>query len=163
MIVFDRFKELDNFLDLTVLQMKQGITESMGDYLSRVVKQDIVKNIPENILLSAAINGMKNKIKSLVITHKPNTMEKLRQVALLAEKSQISALETYETLLAEIKQINDTVKSDIHVLENGSDINTLDQGVQPYYQPSGFQQSVVHQCIALCVGLDALLLKQCTE
>ena len=147
LLFFNRFKEFDNFFDLSVLQMKQGVTESVGDYLTRILKHAMVKNIPQNVVLSVAINGLKNELKPLVMTHNPNTMEKLRQVALLAEKSQPSqsiTLETYETLLAEIKQIKETVKSDINALmqEIRSDVNVLGPREQPYYASTDFQQSM---------------------
>lgn len=46
----------------------------------------------QKMLLSVTMNGLKSDIKSLVVTHNPKTMEKLRQVALLAEKSQPSQI-----------------------------------------------------------------------
>lgn len=35
----ERFKELDNFLDLSVLQMKQNTAEPVSDYLSQIINQ----------------------------------------------------------------------------------------------------------------------------
>jgi hypothetical protein len=61
----ERFKEPDNFLDLSVLQMKQNITESVSDYLSRIIKTASIKNIPDEILLSVALNGLRSDIKIL--------------------------------------------------------------------------------------------------
>lgn len=59
-LFFERFKELDNFLDLSVLQMKQAMTESVGDYITRIIKQAMIKNVPENLLLSVAMNSFKS-------------------------------------------------------------------------------------------------------
>ena len=86
-LFLQRFKEPDNFLDLSILQMKQNITESISDYLSRIIKTASIKNIPEKIILSVALNGLRSDIKPFVVTQNPKTMEQIRQTAILAEKS----------------------------------------------------------------------------
>jgi hypothetical protein len=56
------------------------------------------------------MNGLRSDIKTHVVTQNPKTMEQLRQIAILAEKSQpsqITTLETYENLLSEIKNLNE--------------------------------------------------------
>lgn len=106
----ERFKELENFLDLSVLQMKQKGTEPVGEFLSRLVSLASIKHIPEKVLLSVAMNGLRSDMKTYVVTQNPKTMEQLRQIAILAEKSQpsqITTLETYETLLSEIKNLKE--------------------------------------------------------
>ncbi|XP_052690191.1 uncharacterized protein LOC128168126 isoform X1 [Crassostrea angulata] len=110
----ERFKELENFLDLSVLQMKQKGTEPVGEFLSRLVSLASIKNIPEKVLLSVAMNGLRSDIKTYVVTQNPKTMEQLRQIAILAEKSQpsqITTLETYETLLSEIKNLKEKIET----------------------------------------------------
>uniref|UniRef100_A0A8W8N4W9 Uncharacterized protein n=1 Tax=Magallana gigas TaxID=29159 RepID=A0A8W8N4W9_MAGGI len=121
--------------DLSVLQMKQGGTEPVIDFLSRLIKTASIKNVPEKVLLSVAINGLKSEIKALVVTQNPKTMEQLRQIAILAEKSQsnqVTALETYENLLTEIKSIKDQ-------MVKKSEVNQMTQG-QQYAQPYMPQQ-----------------------
>jgi hypothetical protein len=95
----ERFREPDNSLDLSVLQMKQNITESVSDYLSRIIKTASIKSIPDKILLSVALNCLRSDIKPFVVTQNPKTMEEIRQTAILAEKSQpiqTTTLETYK-------------------------------------------------------------------
>ena len=115
--------------------MKQGGTEPVIDFLSRLIKTASIKNVPEKVLLSVAINGLKSEIKALVVTQNPKTMEQLRQIAILAEKSQshqVTALETYENLLTEIKSIKDQ-------MVKKSEVNQMTQG-QQYAQPYMPQQ-----------------------
>lgn len=52
------------FLDLSALQMKQGGTEPVIDFLSRLITTAFIKNVPEKVLLSVAINGFKIRKKS---------------------------------------------------------------------------------------------------
>lgn len=40
--------------------MKQGMTESVGDYLTRIIKPAMIKDVSENLLLSVAMNGLKS-------------------------------------------------------------------------------------------------------
>lgn len=134
-LFFERFKELEIFLDLSVLQMKQKGTEPVIDFLSRLIKTASIKNVPEKDLLSVAMNGLKSEIKALVVTQNPKTMEQLRQIAILAEKSQanqVIALETYENLLTEIKSNKDQ-------MVKKSEVNQMTQG-QQYAQPYMPQQ-----------------------
>ena len=132
----DRFKELDNFLDLSVLQMKQNIAESVTDYLSRLIKTASIKNVPEKVLLSVAMNGLRSDIKTFVVTQNPTSMEQLRQTAILAEKSQppqTSTLETYENLLQEIKTLKD------QVLTQNAQVNAIQHAnPQPSYHSQTF-------------------------
>lgn len=50
-----------------------------------MIKTASIKNVPEKVLLSVAMNGLKSEIKALVVTQNPKTMEQLRQIAILAE------------------------------------------------------------------------------
>ena len=132
-LFLDRFKELDNFLDLSVLQMKQNIAESVSDYLSRIIKTASIKNVPEKVLLSVAMNGLRSDIKTFVVTQNPKSMEQLRQTAILAEKSQppqISTVETYENLLAE----NKNVKDQLQVATQNAPVNTIQHIAPQTYQ-----------------------------
>jgi hypothetical protein len=104
--------------------MQQNIAESVSDYLSRIIKTASIKNVPEKVLLSVAMNGLRSDIKTFVVTQNPKSMEQLRQTAILAEKSQppqISTSETYENLLAEIKNLQNQLSA-----QNAS-INTIQQ------------------------------------
>lgn len=94
--------------------MKQKGTEPEGIFLSRLVSVPSIKYIPEKVLLSVAMNGLRSDIKTNVLTQNPKTIEQLRQIAILAEKSQpnqITTLETYETLLSEIKNFKEKIET----------------------------------------------------
>ena len=120
----ERFKQLDNFLDLSILEMKQNIAESVSDYLSRIIKVASIKNIPEKVLLSVALNGLRSDIKPFVVTQNPKTMEQIRQTAILAEKSQppqTVTVETYENLLTELKSLKD------QLFIQSDNVNTMQQ------------------------------------
>ena len=94
--------------------MKQGLTEGVNDFLSRLVKIASMKNVPKKVLLSVPMNGLRHDLKTYVITQNPKTMEHFKQIAILAEKaqpSQVSTIETYENLLQEIQQIKAKIES----------------------------------------------------
>ena len=94
--------------------MKQGLTEGVNDFLSRLVKMASMKNVPKKVLLSVPMNGLRHDLKTYVTTQNPKTMEHFRQIAILAEKaqpSQVSTIETYENLLQEIQQIKAKIES----------------------------------------------------
>lgn len=127
--------------------MKQKGTEPVGEFLSRLVSLASIKNIPEKVLLSVAMNGLRSDIKTYVVTQNPKTMEQLRQIAILAEKSQpsqITTLETYENLLSEIKNLKEKIETKTEVNE----INRVMPQTHDYspqfvtQQPPVFQQRV---------------------
>lgn len=110
----ERFKELDKFLDLSVLQMKQDETEPVDDFLTRLIKKGTIKNISDKILLSVAMNGLRSDIRTHVVTQNPKSIEQLRKIAILAEKfqpSQSITLENYEHLLTEIQSLKEKIKT----------------------------------------------------
>ena len=69
--------------------MKQGISEGVKDFLSRLVKIASMKNVPEKVLLSVAMNGLRHDLKTYVITQNQKTMEHLRLNAIV-KRSQCS-------------------------------------------------------------------------
>ena len=78
------------------------------------------------------MNGLRSYIKTYVVTQNPKSMQHLRQIAILAEKSQppqISTLETYENLMTEIKSLQNQLSA-----QNAA-INTIQQGTPQIYQP----------------------------
>ena len=58
-----RFKGDDIVLDLSILQIHQGSTESVLEYLSRLFKLASVKNVSNDLLLAIAVQGLQPDIK----------------------------------------------------------------------------------------------------
>ncbi|KAL3868432.1 hypothetical protein ACJMK2_041240 [Sinanodonta woodiana] len=108
-----RFHNDDFVLDLSILQTQQGSSESVLDYLSRLLHIATNKVIPEQVLLAVALNGLKPSVKMIVMNKKPN-MSDLREAAVLAEKEIITTdhtdLSALNTILDEVKQLKDEVK-----------------------------------------------------
>ena len=55
----ERFKDKQHLLDMTILQTHQGRTDSVLDYLSRLLKLSTNRNISDDILLAVAMNGLR--------------------------------------------------------------------------------------------------------
>ncbi|KAL3836199.1 hypothetical protein ACJMK2_021641 [Sinanodonta woodiana] len=109
-----RFHNDDVILDLSILQTQQGSSESVLDYLSRLLRIATNKPISDQVLLAVALNGLKPSVKRIVMNKNPTNMADLRQAAVLAEKS-IATTDTtdllaFNTILDEVKQLKDEVK-----------------------------------------------------
>ncbi|KAL3887392.1 hypothetical protein ACJMK2_027334 [Sinanodonta woodiana] len=109
-----RFHNDDVILDLSILQTQQGSSESVLDYLSRLLRLATNKPISDQVLLAVALNGLKPTVKRIVMNKNPTNMTDLRQAAVLAEKS-IATTDTtdllaFNTILDEVKQLKDEVK-----------------------------------------------------
>ncbi|KAL3881014.1 hypothetical protein ACJMK2_033214 [Sinanodonta woodiana] len=109
-----RFHNDDVILDLSILQTQQGSSESVLDYLSRLLRIATNKPISDQVLLAVALNGLKPSVKRIVMNKNPTNIADLRQAAVLAEKS-IATTDTtdllaFNTILDEVKQLKDEVK-----------------------------------------------------
>ncbi|KAK3582921.1 hypothetical protein CHS0354_009728 [Potamilus streckersoni] len=109
-----RFQNDHVILDLSILQTQQGSSESVMDYLSRLLQFATNKTIPDHVLLAVALNGLKRSVKRIPMNKNPVNMAELRQAAILAEKSitttDTTDCSTLHTILDEVKQLKDEIK-----------------------------------------------------
>ncbi|CAG2213164.1 unnamed protein product [Mytilus edulis] len=130
----ERFKDKQHLLDLTILQTHQGRTESVLDYLSRLLKLSTNRNISDDILLAVAMNGLRSDFKTVVMTKEPKNIEELRHAAVLAEKAINSSI-------GSVTSINQTVLDEIHSLkEEIKSINVINSTPQMGHPQNQFQQ-----------------------
>jgi hypothetical protein len=64
---FKRFTEDDRILDMSILQILQGPSETVRQYLSRLFQNATNKDIPEQVLLAVGINGLRPEIRRIVM------------------------------------------------------------------------------------------------
>ena len=64
---FKRFTEDDRILDMSILQILQGPSETVREYLSRLFQNATNKDIPEQVLLAVGINGLRPEIRRIVM------------------------------------------------------------------------------------------------
>lgn len=84
---FKRFTEDDRILDMSILQILQGPSETVREYLSRLFQNATNKDIPEQVLLTVGFNGLHPEIRRIVMNRERKNVEELRHCATLAEKS----------------------------------------------------------------------------
>jgi hypothetical protein len=72
---------------MSILQILQGPSETVREYLSRLFQNATNKDIPEQVLLAVGINGLRPEIRRIVMNKEPKNVEELRHCATLAEKS----------------------------------------------------------------------------
>ena len=105
----ERFAPYKRYIDFCILSTKQEKYESVEVYLSRIFKLALDKNIPERLLLSVAINGLKPQLRKSVLLSQPKQLSELSRIAKLAEASEKglnSSLESsYEILINELRDL----------------------------------------------------------
>ena len=82
----ERFK-MDTSMDSTLLNSKQETNESSDDYINRLGKLFAYKELPPHLQVAIAVNGLQQRLKTVVIPREPTTLEDVRKSALLAERS----------------------------------------------------------------------------
>ncbi|KAK3592868.1 hypothetical protein CHS0354_004089 [Potamilus streckersoni] len=94
----------------------QESSETVLDYLTRLLQIANNKTIPNQILLAVALQGLKPAIKTIVMNQNPTNMDDLRKAAIKAEQSidytdNNNNSSTLNALLEELKQIKDEIKA----------------------------------------------------
>ena len=82
-----RFKDKQQLLNLTILQIHQGRNEYVLHYLSQLYQLATNRNILDDILLAVAMNWLKSELKTIVMTKEPKHVEELRHCPSLSETS----------------------------------------------------------------------------
>ena len=67
--------------------MKQTNTETVDDFLTRVGQKTTEYDLPPHLLVGIAFQGLKSSIAKIVMPQKPTSMEKLREISVLAERT----------------------------------------------------------------------------
>jgi hypothetical protein len=62
---FGSLVEDDRILDMSILQILQGPSETVREYLSRLFQNATNKDIPEQVLLAVGINGLRPEIRQV--------------------------------------------------------------------------------------------------
>ena len=77
---FQRYRKSN--IESTLTNIKQGQTETMDDYIDRIIRESRDSGVPENILV-----GLRPDVAGIVMPQTPRTMQQLRSVASVAEKT----------------------------------------------------------------------------
>jgi hypothetical protein len=72
---------------MSILQILQGPSETVREYLSRLFQNATNKDIPEQVLLTVGFNGLHPEIRRIVMNRERKNVEELRHCTTLAEKS----------------------------------------------------------------------------
>lgn len=87
--------------------MKQYKEETVDDYMARVMRLTTEYNLPMHLLVGITIQGLKSELRKIVMPQSPDTLEKVRKLALVAEQT-ISSTETANaSFAASIQQLED--------------------------------------------------------
>ncbi|CAG2254636.1 unnamed protein product [Mytilus edulis] len=82
-----RFSPDKTLFDTNVLCIKQIPGENVDDYVAMVIKQTAECDIPAKMIVGIAIQGLRGPLAKIVMPQKPKSMEELREMTLLAEKT----------------------------------------------------------------------------
>ncbi|CAC5367309.1 unnamed protein product [Mytilus coruscus] len=82
-----RFSPDKTLFDTNVLCIKQIPGENVDDYVARVIKQTAECDILAKMIVGIAIQGLRGPLAKIVMPQKPKSMEELREMTLLAEKT----------------------------------------------------------------------------
>ena len=103
----ERFGSDSRYIDFSILSAKQETSDSVEYYLNRICKLASDKSIPERLLISICLNGLKPSLRKSVLLSQPKHFSELTRLARLAETSEkglMNSIETsYEFLIDEIK------------------------------------------------------------
>ena len=84
----DKFNGSDGLAnEATILNIRQNAEESCASYFTRFTRATTNKNIPEAILAGVVLNGLRPEIKQIVMPQDPKTVEDVRKIACLGERT----------------------------------------------------------------------------
>lgn len=73
--------------DVAILNIKQNADESCASYFTRFTRATTNKEIPQSILVGVVMNGLRPSIKQIVMPQDPKTVEEVRKLACLGERT----------------------------------------------------------------------------
>ena len=105
-----RFSADRSIFDVNILQVKQSVNETVDDYVARIYTQTSDYNIPEEMLVDIAIQGLHAPLARIVMPQKSSTMEQFRELALLAQKTEKNTCLPQESITAAISGLEERIK-----------------------------------------------------
>ncbi|XP_021363052.1 uncharacterized protein LOC110456567 [Mizuhopecten yessoensis] len=84
-----RFKADTELLDGSLFDTKQGQSEKVIDYLTRLHYVMSNRKLSDELKLAVALSGLKPEIKSVVANKEPKSLDDLLHISILAEKTMI--------------------------------------------------------------------------
>ena len=123
----ERFESDSRYIDFSILSAKQESSETVESYLNRICKLASDKNIPERVLISICLNGLKPSLRKSVLLSQPKHFSELTKLARLAETSEkglMNSIESsYEILIDQIKDL----KTQISTPKQDNTINAVNE------------------------------------
>ena len=110
---FKRFSADKSIFDVNILQVKQSVSETVDDYVARIYTQTSDYNIPEEMLVGIAIQGLHAPLARIVMPQKPTNMEQFREFALLAQKTEKATCLPQESITAAISGLEERLMSNL--------------------------------------------------
>lgn len=109
------------FLICLILQILQGPCETVREYLSSLFQNATNRDIPEQVLLTVGINGLRPEIRRIVMNREPKNVEELRHCATLAEKSSFASESNLQlavnNMQSDIQSIKDHLTSNTAIVD----------------------------------------------
>lgn len=107
----ERFQKRTTHFDINLLNIKQYMEETVDDYMARVSRLTTEYELPTHLLVGITIQGLKPDLRQIVMPQSPDTLEKIRQLALVAEQTLKSTGVANTSLAASIQQLEDKLLS----------------------------------------------------
>ena len=119
--------------DISVLTIKQTEGESCASYFTRFISATTNKKVEENLLAGIVLNGLKPSIKQIVIPQDPQTMEAVRKLACLAERT------VNETTIPHVSTVNEDSAINV-ITQKLEEVIAIQQEMQQQYNSQQRQQ-----------------------
>lgn len=125
-------------IEYSLTDIKQGSTETTDDYINRIIRETRNSGVPENILVGMLAGGLRPDLAGIVLPQTPRTMQQLRSVAAVAEKTlTVTNSKPLAQLSAHVAELSKMEDRMMDALSNklGSAIQTLTSR-RPTRQPT---------------------------
>ena len=123
----EKFESDSRYIDFSILSAKQESSESVESYLNRICKLASDKNVPERLLISICLNGLKPSLRKSVFLSQPKHFSELTKLARLAETSEkglMNSIESsYEIFIDQIKNL----KTQVSAQKQEKTVNELEE------------------------------------
>ncbi|CAG2257252.1 unnamed protein product [Mytilus edulis] len=93
-------------LEYSLQHIKQNQSESVDDYINRILAQTSDSNVPEAILVSMLVGGLRPDLAAIVMPRVPKTHQQFLAAASIAEKTvQMTTAKPIENLTLQVANI----------------------------------------------------------
>ena len=108
-----RFSAQKSNFDVNLFQIRQNPEETIENYLARVYQTTNEYDIPKHLLIGMTVQGLKSELRKIVMPQKPETLEQLREMAVIAERTVKSTESLSENFAVSLSNMEERLMSNL--------------------------------------------------